>query len=55
MEHRSRTEARLLVDIPSERVDETMGDGGQPKIGDIVLLTRGLPAQTGSLWHGCLF
>lgn len=47
MEHRIPPKARLLVKIPSERVDETVGDGNQPEVGDIVELDQGFIGPNG--------
>ncbi|WP_233840421.1 hypothetical protein [Dyella sp. 2HG41-7] len=47
MEHRSARKARLLVNIPPERVDGTVGEGKQAKAGDIVELDQGFTGSNG--------
>jgi hypothetical protein len=41
MERRGPIKARLLVNIPSERVEKAVGDGSEPHVGDIVELDQG--------------
>jgi hypothetical protein len=43
----SPTKARLLANIPSERMDETVGDGSQSNVGDIVELDQGFTGPNG--------
>ncbi|RUL75975.1 hypothetical protein [Dyella choica] len=47
MERRSPPKARLLANIPSERVEYTAGDGSQPEAGDIVALDQGYIGPNG--------
>lgn len=48
MKRHGPPKARLLVAIPAERIDRTMGDGmSQPKAGDIVELDQGFTGPGG--------
>lgn len=47
MERRSPRKARLLVNVPPERLDEALGDGRQAKVGDIVELDQGFASSNG--------
>jgi hypothetical protein len=39
--------ARLIANVPSDRVYESCGDGSQPRIGDIVQLDQGFTFPDG--------
>ncbi|WGO99464.1 hypothetical protein QFX18_05235 [Saccharophagus degradans] len=43
----NRFQARLIVDIPSERFDIEGLDGREPKVGDIVDLDQGFTGEDG--------
>ncbi|GLQ98177.1 hypothetical protein GCM10007863_25970 [Dyella mobilis] len=47
MERRSPRKARLLVNIPPERVDEAAGNGPSAKAGDIIELDHGYTGPNG--------